>query len=383
MKAFLVHYGEIALKGGNRRDFERMLVDNIRYSAGEANIKKIERLEGRIAVYTSSYSSKMVKHFVSKLSRVFGISWFSVAEVCESRMDKIKSTSLRIAKDKLKGKTFKVDTKRSYKKFPHTSIQTNEIIGEALLNRYKSKVSLDEPDVTVFIEITKDKTFVHMEKTKGLSGLPVGSAGKVLVLLSGGIDSAAAAWLVMKRGCRVDYLHIHALRRNKDVKDSKINDIFNVLKEYDTKSSLYTLPYHEFDVKAQKVPSDYNLILFRRFMIRIAENLAGDINAKAIVMGDNLSQVASQTIESIGVADNDVGILIFRPLLTYDKEEIIQLAGRIGTYGLSIKDYKDCCSIISRHPATRPKLEKAKLFESKMKMESVVRRCSKMVEMLK
>ncbi len=380
MKAVLVHYGELALKGKNRKDFEERLVRNIKLAIGKGVLKQVNRLEGRMVLFPNSQNKKTEALITERLSKVLGLSWFSFADVCAPDVGKIKSSVLKAGKGKLdKKKTFKVDTTRAYKKFPHNSMEMNGMLGEALIEKFKPNVSLDNPDVTVFVEITKDWAFVYTDKVRCSNGLPVGSSGRVLVLLSGGIDSPVAAWLMMKRGCSVDYLHIHAMRESKDLENTKIREILEKLHEYDPRSKLYAVPYHEFDIRAQGAPSEYNLILFRRFMLRVAERLAKEIKVSAIVTGDNLAQVASQTLESITVADEAVDIPIFRPLLAYNKEDTINLARKIGTYELSIKPYKDCCSIVAKHPTTKPKLDKTKKFESKIKIDSIVRKCFKSV----
>lgn len=382
MKAVLVHYGEIALKGKNRRFFEKALVDNIKISIGKNLVKEVKRLEGRLFVSLNKDDKKTTDIVRTKLSNIFGIKWFSFPLVCKTDLDEIKKTVSKASKGKMEDKTFKIDTRRSFKRFPHNSIQMNEMLGGVILDEHKCKVSLDNPDVTVSVEITKDYTFVSIDKIRGPGGLPIGSGGRMLVLLSGGIDSCAAAWLIMKRGFSVDYLHIHALRNDSDVKKTKIKEIYEKMKEYNPRSKLYTASYHEFDIKSQSAPSDYNLILFRRFMFKLAEKFAEKIKAKAIVAGDNIAQVASQTIESITVSDEAVNIPIMRPLLTYDKEEIIDLARKIGTFDLSIKDYKDCCSIISSHPTTKPKLEKVQLYEKKIGIDKIVNKSIKNVSIL-
>jgi len=377
MKVVLVHYGELALKGHNRRRFEKILVKNIKLSLGKPALKQVKRLEGRIVIFLNRYNKKTEEMINDKLSKVFGISWFSFAEVCKSDMKKIKPVVIKASKGKIKGKTFRIETKRAYKRFPLTSIETNEILGGVIINKYRSKVSLENPDITIHVEITKDTSFIYVDKLRGPRGLPVGSGGRVLVLLSGGIDSAVASQLIMKRGFSVDYLHIYALRNEKEVKNSKVYEIFEKMKEFNVRSKLYLIPYHEFDVKLQKADQKYHLILFKRFMFKLAEKLAKDIGLKAIVTGDNIAQVASQTLESIEVSDYGIKMSIFRPLLTYDKEEIINLAKIIETYELSIMNYKDCCSIVSKHPTTKPKLDKVEFYENKIKVNSIIKKCMK------
>lgn len=368
MKGVLIHHSEISLKGRNRKLFEKILLNNIRDSIKNYDIK---RLEGRFVIYLDKFNHEIKNHIHDKLSKIFGISWFSFSDIIETDLNKIK---LQLKKIKIpEGKSFRIETIRAYKGFPYSSLDTNKLLGEFVLKFSKAKVSLKNPDIKIFVEITKEKTFIYTEKFKGLYGLPVGSSGKVLCLFSGGIDSTVASWLMMKRGCNIDYLHFHSMRKNDEVKLTKVYKLYNLLKEFDPSSRLFLLPFHNFDISVQKVYARYHLILFRRFMFKIAEILAKKIGANAIVVGDSLGQVASQTLESIKVSDESVSLPVFRPLVGMNKEEIIDIAKKIGSYELSIESYKDCCSIVSKHPITKPNLEKVKLFEKEIDMDKIIK----------
>jgi len=364
MQTVLVHYAsEVSLKGKNRSDFENQLVRNIKKSLGD-NLKSIKQPYSRILLEVSDAKKAEVN-----LGKIFGISWFAFVDTCDSDIESIKKLAL---KSNIKGKTFKVQSKRSDKKFPIKSTEVNQIVGEALFNKYKSEVSMKNPAVIVHVNISEKETYVFSNKISGAGGLPVGTSGKVLVLMSGGIDSPVAAHLIMKRGCTVDYLHFHALRSDKEVKDTKIPKIIKKLQEYDPDSKLYLQSHHDFDIASQAAPSEFHLILFRRYMFKVAEKLAEKIGAKAIVSGDNLAQVASQTLDNIANVDRGLNIPIFRPVLTYDKQEIINLAEKIDTYKITIQPYKDCCAIISKKPKTKPKLEKVERFEKQINSDSLI-----------
>lgn len=365
MQTVLIHYAsEIALKGGNRKDFENALVRNIKKSLGKD--LKLKRPYGRIIIQIPKYTPAIQK----KLSKIFGISWFAPVDAVKSDLDAIKKAT---AKLKIKGKTFKVQTKRADKRFPLTSPEINKEVGEFLVDKLKLEVNFRNPENTVFVEVTEEGSFIFKDKIKGPGGLPVGTAGKVLVLMSGGIDSPVAAFLAMKRGCHVDYLHYHALRADKDVKDTKIPKIVKKLLEYDPDSKLFLQAHHDFDVASQKAPSEFSLILFRRYMFKVAEKLAERVRAKAIITGDNLAQVASQTLDNLSTVDRGIEMPVLRPVLTYDKQDIINLAKQIDTYDLTIQPYKDCCAIISRKPKTRPKLDKVEKYEKVIDQDKLVR----------
>ena len=357
----LVHYSEIGLKGKNRAFFEKKLVKNIKKI-----LKGIVKREfGRIIIKTDEKWEEVKK----KLSKVFGIAWFANCLIVKSEKDAIIKKALEIAKKFEDIKSVKVCVKRANKKFPLTSLELAKLIGKEL-KKMNFEIKMKNPDKKIFIEIS-NQTYIFTEKYAGLRGLPVGTSGKVLCLLSGGIDSAVAAWLMLKRGCEVDYLHFHALEKNEKVLKSKIVELIKILNKFaQRKSKLFVLPYHNFELATIGV-GRYELVLFRRFMNKIAEKIAGS-EYKAIVTGESLAQVASQTLDNLFSISKDIRIPIFRPLIGFDKEEIINLAKKIGTYEISIKPYKDCCSLIQKHPTTKAKFEKVKKFEQVINLEKIV-----------
>jgi thiamine biosynthesis protein ThiI len=373
----LIHHAEIGLKKGNFSFFEKKLVENIKKSAEKNKIKlnEIIRQEKRII---ADFDAKQEK--VSELlKKVFGIKNFSFVYEVEKDISKLKKEVENILK-KFKIKKIAFETKRSDKAFSLNSVEINKEFGE-ISNKLGLKVDYKNFEEKIFTEVTSKKIFVYTEKIPGLGGLPVGTSGRVLVLLSGGIDSPVASWLMMKRGCKVDFLHFHTFKNNKQGFDSKIKTLVEKLNEYQRKSKLYLVPYSTYEILTQgEILQKYDMVLFKHFILKFAEKFAIENNYDAIVLGDNLAQVASQTIENLRATSFGISTLIFRPLLTYDKQEIIDLSKKIGTYEMSIEKYKDCCSILSKKPSTKTKLEFFKNVLKKIDVNEIIEKSLKELE---
>ncbi|HEX3036043.1 MAG TPA: tRNA uracil 4-sulfurtransferase ThiI [Thermodesulfobacteriota bacterium] len=373
----LVHYGEFVLKGRNRRLFENKLISNIKRASGG----KVERLEGRLVVKNGDLDS---------LKNVFGISWFAPAYRTEKNLKAIEKLVIEKTEEKLKDNfllnpTFGIFVQRADKRFPHTSPEIGERIGAEVSKKYNLKVQLKEPGFPIYIEVAKD-AFVHFEKIKGLGGLPVGINNKVLCLLSGGIDSPVASYLMMKRGCNVDFIHFHAFPENQIALRGKINELISTLNKYQLESRIFLVPNYLFQLSLLKgidFSCGYEMILFRRFMVKVAEKIAKKQGYKALVTGDSLGQVASQTLENIRVLKEATSLPILQPLISFDKEEIVHLARRIGTYGISIKPYKDCCSIIAPHPKTKAVTERVMKIEERINMEITISKTLELIDTYK
>jgi len=353
----LVRYGEIGLKGQNRPLFENQLIRNIKSKLGNV---KIEKDSGSILVHFDSSD---------KLKEVFGISWYAPVTETGLSLKEIQDPVLQMLKEK-KPKTFRITVNRSDKRFPMKSQDLAREIGKVCETK-GYPVKLEGAELEVFVDILGKRALVYTEKIPGPGGLPVGTSGKVLCLLSGGIDSPVAAFLMAKRGCRVDFLHFYALRDISEVKKSKIPRLVKELEKFCGDSKVYLAPFLDFQMAVLK-SGEYELQLFRRFMLKLAEEFAKKHGYEALVLGDNLNQVASQTMSNMNAVQAGIEMQVFRPLLTFDKREIIDLAEKIGTYDLSVEDYKDCCSIIAKKPKTR--MEKEKLFEleEKIKLKSLI-----------
>lgn len=358
----LIHYGEIGIKGKNRAAFENCLVRNIKKALGN-ELEKIYKEYGRILVEEGEKANyEMLKE---KLAKIPGIENFSFAHEVDLDIEEMKKMALEIAKNE-KFSTFKISARRSNKEFPYSSMQINEIVGKEIKEKLNKKVKLKNPDLTIFIEVGNKKAYVYKEKYDGIGGLPVGSQGKVVALLSGGIDSPVAAWLMMKRGCRVVFIHFY----NESLVSSpkKVEEIIEKLTEYQLLSKAYFIPFGTLQYEIiKKVQSKYRMIIYRRMMTRIANKIASMEKAKAVVTGDSVGQVASQTLENIHCIYDASDLPVLSPLIGMDKREIIDMAKRIGTYEISIKPYDDCCSfMVAKHPATRATPDKIKEMEKKI-----------------
>jgi len=370
-KVVLIHYGEIGLKKGNRREFEKKLINNIAEKLAISTQEVTLANKYLILPLPRQRSEKIVSR---KLREVFGIAWFAIARKVEPEIGVIKKETKTLAKQISQKDTFAVRVKRVDKKFPLSSIKAEKILGQIIVDQTRAKVDLVSPDKTFFVEVDQKSAFLFFNKTPGLGGLPVGTAGKVLVLFSGGIDSPAAAWLMAKRGVEADLIHFSALNPKQTAK-SKIKKVYKELKKYLGESRLIIVPYIYFQLAVSNLPKEfirYEVLLFRRFMLKTASLLAEKENYQALVLGDNLSQVASQTLDNLAVTDKDQDLPIFRPLLGYDKQEIISLAKRIGTYKPSIEKYKDCCSLLHKQPVIKGVWEILSRAEKQLKLDELV-----------
>lgn len=353
----VVHYGEIGLKGKNRLTFENLLVKNIKRALGD-DIKDIKRDYGRIILYEIADSRLIIE----KLSKIPGIENIAFALSTKLDIDEFKSAVIKMAAGK-KFSSFKIETRRSNKSFPHTSVYVNELIGEYFQKKYQKKVDLRQPDLTIFVEIGNKAAYVYTEKVQGIGGLPIGSEGSVVSLLSGGIDSPVASWMMMKRGCTVAFVHFYNETLTSSQK--KIENIIAHLTKTQLSSMAFFIPFGELQrVVISQIAAKYRMIVYRRFMIKLGVAIANCEKAMAIVTGDNIGQVASQTLENIQCIHAASELPVFAPLIGFNKREIIDTAQRIGTYDFSIQPYEDCCSfLIAKHPTVRTSLRQIKEME--------------------
>jgi tRNA uracil 4-sulfurtransferase len=349
MALFVVHYSEVALKGRNRPEFLRAL----RHNMAKALVglqPKISLKDGRFLVEVEGRGSEAEE----RLSRVFGVAWFAPVSIVPRSYPAIQEEVLRQARLAPQS-TFRISPRRSDKTFAISSSEMAARLGSDVARGTAMKVNLSQPGLDLHVDVIRNGALVYSVKSSGPGGLPVGTAGRVMHLFSGGIDSPVAAWLLMKRGCRPVYVHFYLAPTPESVLQSKITKLVKVLSLYGGRSTLVLIPFAEYQLATPRDSEGLEPSLFRRFMRMTAEALAPKFRAGGIATGDSLSQAASQTLWNLAAFDDGARLPILRPLLTFDKEEIIDMARSIGTYDLSLEEYKDCCAIITRHPLTRTK----------------------------
>lgn len=373
-RVLLIHYGELGLKGQNRGVFEKQLVSNLSAKLGLPQGKV--KLAGRKIVVPLPYQGRAERVVYKQVNEVFGIAWFALAWKVVPDLVKLKLAVKKVAKHVSQKETFAVRVKRANKEFPAFSPELERVLGQIIRDETRAKVNLTSPDKTLFVEINTDGCYLFWDKQSGLGGLPVGTSGKVLALVSGGIDSPVAAYLMAKRGTSVVCLHFASVSP-KQVKETKIFSLFNQLKRYLlAKPQLLVLPDIYFQLAIDNSPAKYrrySSLLFRRFMLKSALALSPKFAAQALILGDSLGQVASQTLENIALVDRGISLPIFRPLLTFDKTEIVDLAKKIGTFEESIKPYKDSCSLGAKRPIIAGNLAMITKAETEIDWEGIIK----------
>lgn len=362
----LVRYGEIALKGLNRHTFIDRLVRNIRNTLGHFETVKVEKVQGRIIVHINDSE---LKAGIEAVTRVFGIVSVSPATVVESDMAAIEPVVIEEA-DKAPFDSFKVCAKRSDKRFPMKSPEIGRHLGAVILKHYDGqgkKVKMKGADREIWVEV-REKTYVYSEFIPGRGGLPVGCSGKAALLLSGGIDSPVAGYMMAKRGIRPIAVYFHSFPFTSDRAKQKVIDLAKILTQYTGRIDLYVVPFTDIQTKIVELcPERQTTLIIRRFMMRIAEKIAEKNGALSLITGESLGQVASQTQEGLAATGEVVNMQVLRPLIGMDKQEIVEIAKDIGTFDTSILPYEDCCTIfVPKHPETKPSLAKIAKGEAPM-----------------
>jgi thiamine biosynthesis protein ThiI len=372
MTSIVVHYQEIALKGRNRPYFISKLVHNLRKQTVGLDVKDVRALMGRIEIVLGPAAS--YEQVRERVQRVFGIANFSKAGRAPRTLDGIASAVLADL-DGHPPVTFRVSAKRGDKTFPMTSPQLERELGARIVERFGWKVSLDRPDMTVVVEVLANQAFYSFGKERGAGGMPTGVSGRVACLMSGGIDSPVAAWRLMKRGCSVVPVHFHSYPFLSRASQEKVREIAEVLTRHQMRTTLKLVPFGELQRQVVlSVPSPLRVVIYRRLMLRIAERIAHDCRAKALVTGEVIGQVASQTLENLTVIAGAVRMPILRPLVGMDKEEIVAEAIRIGTYDISIIPDQDCCQLFTpRSPETHARHWQVEAAESKLPIDEMVK----------
>ena len=378
-KIFLVHYAEIGLKGKNRSFFEKKLVQNIKRSLTGAGYTDVRRIYGRILVTLRPDADIVVIR--EKLGKVMGIAHFALACITEQNMESIKAAALEWVQGK-NFETLKVETKRANKNFPLTSPEISAEVGGYLLKNTGGRADMHNPDLLCRIEIVEKAAYLNVEKIRGVGGLPVGVSGKVLVMLSGGIDSPVAAWRMMKRGAKAIYIHFYSYPYTDKASLEKVKELSQILAIWNYRTLTYLVPFADIQREiVTRTPAPFRVILYRRMMVRIAQRIAAAAKADALVTGESLGQVASQTLGNLRVIEDAVEIPILRPLIGDDKEEIINRAKQIGTFEISTLPHDDCCSLfVPDHPATNARIEAVREAEMNLEIDTLIAQALEGVE---
>lgn len=378
MKVVIIRYSEIHLKGNNREFFESALISNIKHVLQDYTYE-FARSNARYII--RKFDESQLEQIVDAVKNVFGVHSLSVAEEVDSNVEQIKAAALALAPT---SGSFKVNTNRADRKFPIYSMNLSADIGGDILEANPSlTVDLFHPDHVVNIDIRENgKTFVYSEIIKAVNGMPVGTAGKGVVMLSGGIDSPVAAYMMAKRGMTLRAVHFHSFPYTSMQAKQKVLDLAKLVKKYSLRMAVDVVSFTEIQTAIhEKCPEEYMITIMRRFMMRIAEKLARMNGCGAVITGESLGQVASQTLESITSTNSVANIPVFRPLIGFDKDEIIEIAERIGTFKTSILPYEDCCTIfLPKKPVTKPRLDAVLKVESALDVDTLVNNAMQNIE---
>lgn len=376
----MVRYGELSTKGKNKKDFINTLARNIRNALRDfSNLEYIVRLD-HIYIKLNDNSAEEI---IEILQAVSGIHALSLVVKIDDNIENIKNTALEIIKLE-EGKTFKVHTRRANKKYPIISDQVNREVAATILRSTSLKVDVHNPDIMLSIEIREDGCYLFTKTFEGAGGYPLGIGGKILHMLSGGIDSPVAAYLLMKRGLRIECIHFASPPYTNIGVIEKLKDLLGKLNVYQDKIRINVIPFTKIQEKIYEVSDEsYAITLMRRAMFRIASKVAIMRHFPAISTGESVGQVASQTLDSMNVINEVTNLPVLRPLITTDKLDIISLAKKIGTYDISIRPFEDCCTIFApKNPKTRPSLEKSKEFEAKFNLDEMIDEAIKNIEVI-
>ena len=367
--AIVVRYSEIFLKGENRRLFEDVLVSNLERALRPLRGLTVRRHHGRLVVLEpgGSYSLEAA---LPRILETFGVSSASLAVTVPRDLDRIAAlgAGVLVQAARTGGRTFKVKARRSDKKFEHNSFVLNDVVGATARRASGLEVDVHDPDLSLVVEIGPELCFVTAHVARGPGGLPVGVSGTVTLLLSGGIDSPVAGWLCQKRGCRLNAVYFHSFPYTGEGSKQKVIELARAVGRAQGGMRLTVVPFTALQEAARARPWPRLLVvLYRRAMARLAERVARAEGSLALATGENLGQVASQTIQNLAAIERVVEMPVFRPLLTYDKSEIVALAKRVGTYETSVQPFDDCCSLfVPKHPSTRVRVPDVERFESEL-----------------
>ena len=370
----LLKLGEIVLKGLNRKSFEQKLMGNIRRRLAPLGKFRVYCLQS--TVYVEGEEGADMDAAFEAMQQVFGVISLSRAAPCEKNKEAIAALAIEYLRDEMESaKSFKVESKRSDKAFPMTSIELSQYVGGELADAYPdTAVDVHDPELTVHIEVRDLAAYVHAAPVPGAGGMPVGSNGVAVTLLSGGIDSPVSTYMIAKRGVRLIPVHFFSFPYTSQQAKDKVVELGRQLTAYCGRMTMEVVPFtHIQEEIRDKCPEEYFTLIMRRFMMRIAQHIAEANGAKAIVTGENLGQVASQTMEAMASTQAVTHLPVLQPLIGMDKEEIITIARKIGTFDTSILPYEDCCTVFTpRHPRTRPQVSEVEAAESALDVDTLV-----------
>lgn len=373
MSSVIVHYGELALKGRNRPWFINTLVRTLRRALADLDVADVRALMGRIEIRLGPESDWMEVR--DRLARLPGIGNFSRATHVEPDLEAIAAGVVTGVGER-QAQSFRISARRADKRFPMSSPEIERVLGRRVQDATGWPVNLDHPDLNIHVEVLTRDAFFYFEKEAGTGGLPVGTSGKLMCLLSGGIDSPVAAWRMIRRGCRTYFVHFHSYPILSRTSQDKVRDLVGRLTRHQLSSRLYLVPFGSLQQRVVvSVPPPLRVVIYRRLMVRIAEALGRRVGAQALVTGDVVGQVASQTIDNLSVVEGVATMPILRPLVGFDKEEITAEAQRLETYGISIVPDEDCCTLFTpRFPATKASPAAVEAAEKELDIAGLVER---------
>ena len=368
----IVHYHELSLKGKNRNWFEKTLLKNIKRHLYNLPFTNISRLSGRIII--EEIDSSLLDQYINIMSNVIGIRNFILAAETPLDLEQIKNKALEASHSYDKKNSFRISSRRQNKNFKFTTRQINQIVGQHIVDEKGLKVNLDNPDLDILIEIVNDKAFIGTKKIRTFGGLPVGTGESALSLISSGIDSPVASFNIIKRGVSLDYIHFHSAPATSRQSIYNVESILKQLCRYQMNCTLYLFPLLDIqNIIMDQIDSKYWVVLFRRAMIKIANKVAKEYRYKVLISGENIGQVASQTLSNIATIDDASSIPIIRPLAGHNKEEIVDQAEIIDTYQISIEPYQDCCSyFVPPNPETKSNLDRIQRLEKKFNLDEMI-----------
>ncbi len=374
-KLVLVRYGEIILKGFNRPVFEDALIKNIKRAIADDGEVKISKAQATIYIEPME-SDMQIDPIVEKLKKVFGIVSIVIAYRTEKSIDAVWEEIKLSFDDTLRNaKTFKVEAKRADKKFPLKSPEICKEVGGRILSKYHHlKVDVNNPEITVHVEIREGYAYVHTGREKGTGGMPVGTNGKALLLLSGGIDSPVAGYMIGKRGVKLEAIHFFSYPYTSERAKDKVTKLASIIGGYMGGLKVHVVPFTDIQLEIRdKCPEEHLTLVMRRFMMQISQKIAEKRGCQALITGESIGQVASQTMSALAVTDDAVTMPVFRPLIGMDKEEIVEISRVIDTFETSILPYEDCCTVFTpKHPTTKPKVEKIIMSQNLLDCERLI-----------